>query len=147
MQRVTPDFHFSLHSFYTRAEAEDVSKSKDRLEALLFAETLQETLFPNANPGKGVNWRLLNLMPQVSAPFSGALRHLFTCPRLVCYIKDNVVVQPPTQKNICAKNILAKYIPKRICARSAGRRRGAGSGRSAGRRDLPLAECERIMLE
>ena len=36
-----------------QAEAEDSSKIKDRLEALLFAETLQETLFPNANPGKG----------------------------------------------------------------------------------------------
>jgi hypothetical protein len=36
-----------------QAEAEDSSKIKDRLEALLFAETLQETLSPNANPGKG----------------------------------------------------------------------------------------------
>ena len=33
-----------------QAEVEDISKIKDRLEALLFAETLQETLFPNANP-------------------------------------------------------------------------------------------------
>jgi len=32
------------------AEAEDTSKIKDRLEALLFAETLQGTLSPNANP-------------------------------------------------------------------------------------------------
>jgi hypothetical protein len=36
-----------------QAETEDNSKIKDRFEALLFAETLQETLFPNANPGKG----------------------------------------------------------------------------------------------
>jgi hypothetical protein len=36
-----------------QAEAEDSSKIKDRLEALLFAETLQGTLSPNANPGKG----------------------------------------------------------------------------------------------
>jgi hypothetical protein len=35
-----------------QAETEDNSKIKDRLEALLFAETLQETLSPNANPGK-----------------------------------------------------------------------------------------------
>jgi hypothetical protein len=34
-------------------ETEDSSKIKDRLEALLFAETLQGTLSPNANPGKG----------------------------------------------------------------------------------------------
>ena len=40
------------------AEAEDTSKIKDRLEALLFAETLQGTLSPNANPRKGVKWRL-----------------------------------------------------------------------------------------
>jgi hypothetical protein len=33
-----------------QAETEDSSKIKDRLEALLHAETLQETLFPNANP-------------------------------------------------------------------------------------------------
>jgi hypothetical protein len=37
-----------------QAEAEDSSKIKDRLEALLFAETLQGTLSPNANPGKGL---------------------------------------------------------------------------------------------
>ena len=36
-----------------QADAEDSSKIKDRLEALLFAETLQGTLSPNANPGKG----------------------------------------------------------------------------------------------
>ena len=41
-----------------QAEAEDSSKIKDRLEALLIAETLQETLSPNADPGKWVNWRL-----------------------------------------------------------------------------------------
>ncbi len=36
--------------------------NKDRLEALLYAETLQGTLSPNANPGKnGVNWRLTEL--------------------------------------------------------------------------------------
>jgi hypothetical protein len=34
-------------------KAEDNSKIKDRLEALLYAETLQETLFPNANPERG----------------------------------------------------------------------------------------------
>jgi len=34
------------------AETEDDSKLKDRLEVLLYAETLQGTLSPNANPGK-----------------------------------------------------------------------------------------------
>jgi hypothetical protein len=34
------------------AETEDGSKLKDRLEVLLYAETLQGTLSPNANPGK-----------------------------------------------------------------------------------------------
>jgi hypothetical protein len=34
-----------------RAETEDNSKIKDRLEVLLCAETLQGTLSPNANPG------------------------------------------------------------------------------------------------
>jgi hypothetical protein len=32
------------------AEAEDAYKLKDRLEVLLFAETLQGTQSPNANP-------------------------------------------------------------------------------------------------
>ena len=49
------------------AEAEDSSKIKDRLEALLFAETLQGTLSPNANPGKGSVGGLLNLMPKTTA--------------------------------------------------------------------------------
>jgi hypothetical protein len=51
-------FHHGSPQNPAHAEAEDSSKIKDRLEALLYAETLQETLFPNANPGKGVNWRL-----------------------------------------------------------------------------------------
>jgi len=49
------------------AEAEDDSKIKDRLEALLFAETLQGTLSPNANPGKGLVGGLLNWMPKATA--------------------------------------------------------------------------------
>jgi hypothetical protein len=43
-----------------QAEAEDGSKIKDRLEALLFAETLQGTLSPNANPERGQLEALLN---------------------------------------------------------------------------------------
>jgi hypothetical protein len=50
--------NFDLAEIPAHAEAEDISKIKDRLEALLFAETLQETLSPNADPGKWVNWRL-----------------------------------------------------------------------------------------
>jgi hypothetical protein len=46
-------FHLGSPRNPAQAEAEDSSKIKDRLEALLYAETLQETLFPNANPGKG----------------------------------------------------------------------------------------------
>ncbi len=49
------------------AEAEDDSKIKDRLEALLFAETLQGTLSPNVNPGKGSVGGLLNWMPKATA--------------------------------------------------------------------------------
>jgi hypothetical protein len=51
-------------NFPAHAEAEDNSKIKDRLEALLFAETLQGTLSPNANPRKGVKWRLTVLDAQ-----------------------------------------------------------------------------------
>jgi hypothetical protein len=50
-----------------QAEAEDDSKIKDRLEALLFAETLQGTLSPNANPGKGASWRLTKLNAKAAA--------------------------------------------------------------------------------
>ena len=49
------------------AEAEDSSKIKDHLEALLYAETLQGTLSPNANPGRGSIGGLLNLMPKTAA--------------------------------------------------------------------------------
>jgi hypothetical protein len=42
-----------IAEFPAQAEAEDISKIKDRLEALLFAETLQGTLSPNANPERG----------------------------------------------------------------------------------------------
>jgi hypothetical protein len=41
------------HANPAHAKAEELKKIKDRLEALLFAETLQGTLSPNANPGKG----------------------------------------------------------------------------------------------
>lgn len=46
-------FRSSSRQNPAQAEAEDGSKIKDRWEALLFAETLQGTLSPNANPGKG----------------------------------------------------------------------------------------------
>jgi len=39
--------------YSAHAEAEDGSKIKDHLEALLCAETLQGTLSPNANPERG----------------------------------------------------------------------------------------------
>ena len=66
-----------------RPERKKVQKIKDRLEALLFAETLQGTLSPNANPGKGSIGGLLNLMPRAPARIQRkAQRHRFTCPRL-----------------------------------------------------------------
>ncbi len=55
------------HKNPAQPEAEDDSKIKDRSEALLFAETLQGTLSPNANPGKGSIGGLLNLMPKATA--------------------------------------------------------------------------------
>jgi hypothetical protein len=67
-----PETLFHLHATKdtpqnpAQAEAEDISKIKDRLEALLFAETLQGTLSPNANPGKGSVGGLLNLMPKAT---------------------------------------------------------------------------------
>jgi hypothetical protein len=59
-----------------QAEAEDSSKIKDRLEALLFAETLQGTLSPNANPGRGSVGGLLNLMPKATARIQRAAQTL-----------------------------------------------------------------------
>jgi hypothetical protein len=58
LQRVRSTLPLQAPKNPAQAEAEDVSKIKDRLEALLFAETLQGTLSPNANPRKGVRWRL-----------------------------------------------------------------------------------------
>jgi hypothetical protein len=60
-------FHSGLPQNPAQAEAEDSSKIKDRLEALLFAETLQGTLSPNANPGKGSVGGLHNWMPKATA--------------------------------------------------------------------------------
>jgi hypothetical protein len=60
-------FHSGSPQNPAQAEAEDSSKIKDRLEALLFAETLQGTLSPNANPGKGSVGGLLNWMPKTPA--------------------------------------------------------------------------------
>jgi hypothetical protein len=65
-------FHFDSPQNPAQAEAEDGSKIKDRLEALLFAETLQGTLSPNANPGKGSVGGLLNLMPKATATIQRA---------------------------------------------------------------------------
>jgi hypothetical protein len=59
-----------------QAETEDSSKIKDRLEALLFAETLQGTLSPNANPGKGSVGGLLNWMPKATARIQRAAQTL-----------------------------------------------------------------------
>ena len=60
-------FHSSSPQNPAQAEAEDSSKIKDRLEALLFAETLQGTLSPNANPGKGSVGGLHNWMSKATA--------------------------------------------------------------------------------
>jgi len=58
------------------ANTEDSSKIKDRLEALLSAETLQGTLSPNANPGKGSVGGLLNWMPKATARIQQAAQTL-----------------------------------------------------------------------
>jgi hypothetical protein len=58
------------------ATTEDSSKIKDRLEALLSAETLQGTLSPNANPGKGSVGGLLNWMPKATARIQQAAQTL-----------------------------------------------------------------------
>jgi hypothetical protein len=75
-------FHLSSPQNPAQAEAEDDSKIKDRLEALLFAETLQGTLSPNANPGKGPVGGLLIGCHERTRRLSAQLRHSFTCPRL-----------------------------------------------------------------
>ena len=64
------------HKIRAQAEAEDSSKIKDRLEALLFAETLQGTLSPNANPGKGSIGGFLYLMPKATAKIQRAAQTL-----------------------------------------------------------------------
>jgi hypothetical protein len=66
-------FHLDWPQDPAQAEAEDSSKIKDRLEALLFAETLQGTLSPNANPGQGSVGGLLNLMPKTAARIQRAV--------------------------------------------------------------------------
>jgi hypothetical protein len=58
------------------ATTEDSLKMKDRLEALLSAETLQGTLSPNANPGKGSVGGLLNWMPKATARIQQAAQTL-----------------------------------------------------------------------
>ena len=60
-------FHVGSPRNPAQAEAEDSSKIKDRLEALLFAETLQGTLSPNANPGKGSVGGFQYWMPKAAA--------------------------------------------------------------------------------
>ena len=69
-------FHFDSPQNPAQAEAEDDSKIKDRWEALLFAETLQGTLSPNANPGKGSVGGLLNWMPKAAARIQRAAQTL-----------------------------------------------------------------------
>ena len=68
--------HFDTPQNPAQAEAEDDSKIKDRWEALLFAETLQGTLSPNANPGKGSVGGLLNWMPKATATIQRAAQTL-----------------------------------------------------------------------
>ena len=82
------------------AEAEDDSKIKDRLEALLFAETLQGTLSPNANPGKGVSWRLTELdakSHREDAAGSPDTQSLVLDS--ICYTKVNGIVQGENKKS------------------------------------------------
>ncbi len=87
-------FHFSSPQYPAHAEAEDDSKIKDRLEALLFAETLQGTLSPNANPGKGSNGGLLNWMPQATARIQRAAQtHQSLVLDSILYTKPQSIAQ------------------------------------------------------
>jgi hypothetical protein len=93
-------FHFDSPQNPAHAEAEDDAKIKDRLEALLFAETLQGTLSPNANPGKGSVGGLLNWMPKATARIQRAAQtHQSLVLDSIFYTKPQGVAQEENQKS------------------------------------------------
>ena len=81
---------------------------KDRLEVLLYAETLQETLSPNANPRQGPVGGYQNWMPKAAARIQRAAQTLLhlSSPRFV--------------------------IPKRTGLRKGGTKKVTGGGCAAG---------------
>jgi hypothetical protein len=83
------------------AETEDGSKIKDRLEVLLYAETLQGTLSPNANPGKnGVELEAYDIgCHKLLRGCSKQLRHSVTCPRSIFYTRTPQGAQEENQKS------------------------------------------------
>jgi hypothetical protein len=101
--------HFDQRQIPARAEAEDDSKIKDRWEALLFAETLQGTLSPNANPGKGSIGGLLNWMPKAAARVQRAAQTLVHLSSTQCLYQ--------TPRN-CARGLLLEWF-----SRSSGHRK------------------------
>ena len=93
-------FHSSSPQNPAQAEAEDSSKIKDRLEALLFAETLQGTLSPNANPGKGSVGGLHNWMPKATARIQRAAPDTQSLVLdSICYTKRFGIVQGGNKKS------------------------------------------------
>jgi hypothetical protein len=93
-------FHLDSPQNPAQAEAEDGSKIKDRWEALLFAETLQGTLSPNANPGKGSVGGLLNWMPKTPARIQRAAQtHQSLVLDSIFYTKLHGVAQEENQKS------------------------------------------------
>src|SRR5208282_2089719 len=102
-------FHSGSPQISAQAETEGSSKIKDRLEALLFAETLQGTLSPNANPGKGSIGGFQYWMPEAAARTQRTdqtLLHLFLDSN--CYTKVNGIVQGENQNGYltCSAGIL-----------------------------------------
>ena len=105
-------FHSGSPQNPAQAEAEDDSKIKDRLEALLCAETLQGTLSPNANPGKGSVGGLLNWMPKAAARIQRAAQtHQSLVLDSIFYTKPHGIAQEENQKSYrrCTEAILSQW--------------------------------------
>ena len=128
-----------------QAEAEDGSKIKDRWEALLFAETLQGTLSPNANPGKGSVGGLLNWMPKTPARIQRAAQtHQSLVLDSIFYTKLHGVAQEENQKSYrrCTEAILSQWSDEH--PRPSRAKSTEPLGR-AGMPDSPPANSHRIL--
>jgi hypothetical protein len=127
-------FHSGLPENPAQAEAEDSSKIKDRLEALLFAETLQGTLSPNANPGKGSVGGLHNWMPKATARIQRAAQthsHLSSTRSVI-----------PNGSGLCKGGIKKVTVCGSAAVPAAVRRASSPAAPSARRSGQP-ARCRR----